>query len=205
MDVYSSEEQQVEAIKSWWKSNGKAVVIGVIIGLGALVAWRYYEDHTQTQKIEASDSYSQVITGLESGQANAIAETQAFINNNSDSQYSVLAALQLAKTQVEKGDFDAAVAQLQWITKHTTDDTLLPLAQTRLARILAQQDHYDQALTTLSQVSAQGWQGQVDELRGDVLVEQGNVAKAREAYIKAQQLGGSPTLQLKLDNLAQAK
>ena len=44
MELYDSEEQQVEAIKDWWKENGKAVVLGVVVGLGGLFGWRYYQD-----------------------------------------------------------------------------------------------------------------------------------------------------------------
>ena len=36
MNDYATEEQQVEAIKSWWQENGKAVVLGAVIGLGGL-------------------------------------------------------------------------------------------------------------------------------------------------------------------------
>ncbi len=44
MNFYDSEEQQVEAIKDWWKENGKAVIFGAVIGLGGLFGWRYYQD-----------------------------------------------------------------------------------------------------------------------------------------------------------------
>lgn len=205
MDVYNTEEQQVEAIKGWWRRNGTAVSVGVILGLAALLGWRYYEGHQHNQRVEASDSYTQVMQGLVKPTTETIAQAQSFIDNNTDSQYSVLAALQLAKIEVEKNNLDAAVTQLQWATQHTSDDTLLPLAQTRLARIFAQQGQFDKALSELQNVKAQGWQEQVDELRGDVLMAKGDQSGAREAYLAAQKLGGSPTLQLKLDNLAQEK
>ncbi len=205
MDVYNTEEQQVEAIKSWWHKNGIAVSVGVVIGLAALLGWRYYEGHQHTQRIEASDSYNQVLQGLVKPTTETISQAQSFIDNNSDSQYSVLMALQLAKVEVDKGNLDAAITQLQWVTKHTSDDTLLPVAQTRWVRILSEQGKYDQALAELKNIQAQGWQEQVDELRGDVLVAKGDITGARAAYLAAQKLGGSPTLQLKLDNLAQEK
>ncbi|PAR85254.1 YfgM family protein, partial [Vibrio cholerae] len=44
MELYDTEEQQVEAIKDWWKENGKAVIFGAVIGLGGLFGWRYYQD-----------------------------------------------------------------------------------------------------------------------------------------------------------------
>lgn len=203
MEVYETEEQQVEALKSWWKENGKAVVLGAVIGLGGLYGWRYYQGEVQTAKEVTSDAYSQVMTTLDSGSDNAVADVQAFISANESSQYSVLAALQLAKTQVELGDLDGAIKQLTWTVSQTKDEAILPLAQTRLARIYAEQQKFDEALAELDKVTATSWQSKVAELRGDILLLKGDVVAAREAYVSAQQLGASPALQMKLDDLAQ--
>ena len=37
MEVYTTEEQQVEVIKEWWKENGTSVIAGTVIGLVGLV------------------------------------------------------------------------------------------------------------------------------------------------------------------------
>ena len=34
MDVYKTEEEQVEAIKKWWQENGKSIIAGVVIAAG---------------------------------------------------------------------------------------------------------------------------------------------------------------------------
>ncbi len=44
MEIYNSEEQQVEAIKRFWKENGTAIIAGVVLGLGGLYGWRYFQD-----------------------------------------------------------------------------------------------------------------------------------------------------------------
>ncbi|KMV31258.1 YfgM family protein [Photobacterium swingsii] len=203
MDVYETEEQQVEAIKSWWKENGKAVVLGAVIGLGGLYGWRFYQGEIQAGKEQASDAYTQAMTALESGNDAAVADVKAFIAGHESSQYSVLASLQLAKVQVQKGELDAAAEQLNWAIAKTSDEAILPLAQTRLARIYAEQQKFDQAMTELDKVTAESWKAKVEELRGDILLQQGDSAAAREAYVQAQQLGTSPVVQMKLDDLAQ--
>ncbi|GHA46612.1 YfgM family protein [Photobacterium aphoticum] len=203
MDGNITEEQQVEQIKAWWKENGKAVVLGAVIGLGGLTGWRYYQSEVQSAKEQASNAYTQVVTALESGKADGIADVQAFIAAHESSQYAVLASLQLAKAQVENGDLNAAAEQLRWAISHTDDEAILPVAKTRLARIYAQQQDFDKALAELDQVGSESWQAKVDELRGDILLHKGDKVAAREAYASAQQLGGSPALQVKLDDLAQ--
>lgn len=203
MDINITEEQQVEQIKAWIKENGKAVVLGAVIGLGGLYGWRYYQSEVQAAKEQASDAYTQVINRLESGNADAIADVQVFITANESSQYSVLAALQLAKVQVQAGELDAAAGQLSWAIGNTQDVAILPIAQTRLARIYAEQEKFDEALAELDKVTAESWKAKVAELRGDVLLQKGDTVAAREAYVQAQQLGGSPALKIKLDDLAQ--
>ena len=37
MEQYETEEQQVEAIKRFWKENGLSLVIGALLGLGGLL------------------------------------------------------------------------------------------------------------------------------------------------------------------------
>ncbi|MDP2570157.1 YfgM family protein [Photobacterium damselae subsp. piscicida] len=204
MNDYATEEQQVEAIKSWWTDNGKAVVIGAVIGLGGLWGWRYYQGEVQAGKEQASNSYTQVMAMLESGKSDAIADTQAFIQAHKDSHYSVLAALQLAKAQIVAKDLNGAAEQLKWVAANSTDQAILPLAKTRLARVYLQQDKYDEALAELKTVKMASWKAKVDELRGDVLLKKGDTDAARDAYIEAQEAGAnSPVLRIKLDNLAQ--
>ncbi|SMY38294.1 hypothetical protein PMAL9190_03482 [Photobacterium malacitanum] len=203
MNEYATEEQQVEAIKSWWQDNGKAVVLGAVIGLGGLLGWRYYQAEVHAAKHLASDSYTQVVTALDNNSKTAVTEAQTFIEANKGSQYAVLAALQLAKVQVENNDLDGAITQLNWVINNTKDNAILPLAVTRLARIYAQQQKFDLALTELKKVTIPSWNENIAELRGDILLQKGDIPAAREAYIEAQQDGSSPALQMKLNDLAQ--
>ncbi len=64
MELYDSEEQQVEAIKDWWKENGKAVVLGVVVGLGGLFGWRYYQDSVVQAQEAASEQYSKAVESM---------------------------------------------------------------------------------------------------------------------------------------------
>ena len=63
MELYDTEEQQVEAIKDWWKENGKSVILGAVIGLG-LFGWRYYQDSVTTAQETASESYTKAVQQL---------------------------------------------------------------------------------------------------------------------------------------------
>lgn len=68
MEAYETEEQQVEAIKSWWKENGKAVVIGGVVGIGAILGWKYYQSSQITAKETASAAYERALTALQASE-----------------------------------------------------------------------------------------------------------------------------------------
>ncbi|MBM5398270.1 YfgM family protein [Vibrio parahaemolyticus] len=203
MELYDTEEQQVEAVKDWWKENGKAVIIGAVVGLGGLFGWRYYQDTVIQASETASQSYTTAMNTLQEKGVDAQSDVQAFIESNEVKEYSVLAALQLAKAQIEAKDFTAALEQLKWAQSNTKDAALSPLISYRIARIETEMGNFDAANTELGKVTDTAWAGRIAELRGDIALRQGDKDAAYAAYTEAQQAAdASPTLQMKLDDLA---
>lgn len=203
MELYDTEEQQVEAIKDWWKENGKAVIFGAVIGLGGLFGWRFYQDSVTSGQEAASASYTKAIQTLTTKGVDGEADVQSFIDSNSKSEYAVLAAMQLAKAQVQAGQLDEALAQLEWAKNATGDAALKPVITYRVARLQAEQGNFDAALSELATIKEQSWTGRVAELRGDISLRKGDNEAAYAAYAEAQQADdASQTLQMKLDDLA---
>ncbi|EKO3692629.1 MULTISPECIES: YfgM family protein [Vibrio] len=203
MELYDTEEQQVEAIKDWWKENGKAVLLGAVLGLGGLFGWRYYQHSTTTGQETTSETYSKAIANFSAKGAQAESDLQHFIDNHQKSEYAVLAAMQLAKAQADAGQFDEALAQLEWAKKSTKDAALTPVIAFRIARLQAEQQQFDAALAELTTITEASWAARVAELRGDIALRKGDKDAAYAAYSQAQQSSNaSQTLQLKLDDLA---
>lgn len=204
MSIYDAdEEQQVEAIKDWWKANGKSVIIGVVVGIGGILGWRYYQDSITAEQESASHGYSAVISNLEEKGLEAQKPTQDFITANDKTSYAVLAALQLAKAQVDANQLDDALTQLKWAKLHTEDETLLPIISYRMARVLTAQTKYDDAISEISAVKSEAWKARNQELMGDIYLLKGDKDAAQKAYIQAQQDGtANQALQMKLDDLA---
>ncbi|GAL36079.1 Mlr7403 protein [Vibrio maritimus] len=203
MELYDSEEQQVEAIKDWWKENGKAVVLGVVVGLGGLFGWRYYQDSVVQAQEAASEQYSKAVESIVAKGADSSADVQAFIDTSKDSEYAVLAAMQLAKAQVEAGNFEDALTQLKWAQSNTKDAAITPLVTYRIARLMIESGDNAGARAELDKISDTAWAGRVAELRGDIAIREGDRDAAYTAYTEAQQAqDASQALQLKLDDLA---
>ncbi|UJF18956.1 tetratricopeptide repeat protein [Vibrio sp. SS-MA-C1-2] len=203
MDVYSTEEQQVEAIKSWWQKNGKSVVIGTVVGLAALAGWRYYQAETLRANEQSSQAYHQVVTELTANSNDSIADAKAFIAEDNSSHYAVLTSLQLAKNYVENGDLAGAKQVLVDVQASNKDASLTPLILTRLARIYAEDENYTQANAELAKITDESWKGRVEELKGDFFARQGKSSEALQAYNQAQEFGVTGVIQMKIDDLAQ--
>ena len=203
MELYDSEEQQVEALKEWWKENGKAVLLGVVIGLGGIFGWRYYQNtHIEKQEV-SSQNYNQVMAALNQQGVDAESDVQSFINAHNQSEYAIFAAMNLAKAQAQKGQLEEALAQLTWAKSNTKDKALKSILHYRSARLLSAQQQWDNALAELNQVDDKAWSGRVSELKGDILLSKGDEAGAYNAYTQAQQSGdASQILAMKLDDLA---
>ncbi|AKM47006.1 Putative negative regulator of RcsB-dependent stress response, UPF0070 family [Edwardsiella anguillarum] len=205
MEVYSTENEQVDAIRHFFQEYGKTLVVGVVIGVGALLGWRYWVGHQQANMAQASQSYQLASEALSGGKQDGVALSAAFIKENGNN-YGVLVALQLAQYEVEKSDFAKAQAQLVWAAGQAKDENLKSLSDLRLARVQLQENQLDAALKTLDGVTAKGWQPLAQDVRGDVLLKKGDAKGAREAYSKGLAESASQSLQallrMKLNNLS---
>lgn len=205
MEVYTTENEQVDVVRRFFAENGKALAVGVVLGIGALVGWRYWQSHQNSAMAEASASYQQSTEALVANKPESVAATEKFIQGNSNN-YGVFAALQLADHFVQAKDFANAEKQLTQVLGHTKDDNLLPLINLRLARVQLQLNKPDDALKTLDNVKGEGWTAMAQDVRGDVLASKGDTKAARDAYSKGLESNASQALQallrMKLNNLA---
>lgn len=204
MDVYNSEEQQVEAIKSWWQENGKSIIAGVVIGFIGLFGWRYYNDYTRHQSEMSAAEYQRTMQNLSTQHEKAFDAVEQFISSHNNT-YGDLASLQLADEAVKANKLELAATQLRQVAEHANDDSFKPVASIRLARVLIANKKPADALKVLETVAAEPYKTVVAETKGDALLALSQPDKAREAYaaaIKNSKNGANPVLQMKLDDLS---
>ena len=203
MEKFATEEQQVEAIKQFWKDNGTAIIIGAVLGLGGLWGWRYYSESQLDAKAKASAEYQAVVeTATEEGGIDNISK---FAQANPDNGYGNIAALIASRQLVEKGDLEGAAAQLKLVMERTEETELKSLSAVRLARLQIEMDAADKALATLDGIDSESFAALVAEVRGDAFVKKGQADDARMAYTKALESDTANQLvKMKLDNLSVA-
>jgi predicted negative regulator of RcsB-dependent stress response len=205
--VYETDEEQLEAIKKWWKENGRSIIAGVIIGLGGLLGWRGWVSYQENQAKAASEHFDALHTAAERNDADVVFKNSKVLQSSySSTPYAALAALETAKLRAQEGDLDAAKIELQWAIDHSPQETVRDVATIRLARVLIGQRQYDTALAALSEQLPPGYMALVEEVRGDAWVAKGEIDKARAAYDRAIVSSGGNNieyLQMKRDDLGE--
>ena len=204
MSDYETEEQQVEAIKDWWKENSKSVFLGVVLGVGGILSWRGWVSYEQNLAVEASDLYAQVADAAVAEDAATVKTLSATLrDDHSDSAFASMASLMEARVEVQAGEFGAAGDHLQWVIDNAALEEMKVVAQLRKARVLLAEGKADDALKALPATVTPEFAGRVAEIRGDIMLAKGDIDAARNAYSEAQaQSQGNSLLGMKLDDLA---
>lgn len=205
MEVYTTENEQVDAVRRFFAENGKALAIGVVLGIAALGGWRYWQSHESTAMADSSVAFQQANQAMTDKNAQGVEDLEKFAQSNKNN-YGVFASLQLADHFVEAKDFANAEKQLVAAQSQAKEENLLSLVSLRLARVQSQQKKFDDALKTLDGVKGEGWIALQQDVRGDVLLAKGDAKGAREAFSKGLDSKPSQTLQnvlrMKLNNLS---
>lgn len=203
--MYENENDQVEAIKRFFAENGKALAVGVILGVGALIGWRYWTSHQTESARSASQAYQTVVSSLSAGKNEDLSAAEKFAAGNKNT-YGALASMELAQQFVDQNQLDKAVTQLQQGLAATSDENLKAVISLRLARVQVQLKQADTALKTLDTVKGEGWAAIVADLRGEALLSKGDKQGARSAWEAGVNSKASPALsemlQMKINNLS---
>lgn len=206
MSEFRTEEEQAEALKKWWRENGKFIIAGIIIGLGAIFGWRGYNSHLVQQAEAASTLYEQMLVASRTNDSeNVGVYANRIIEDYQSSSYGVFAHLMLAKLSAEANELDKAETHLRWILENNSNEEFQHVARLRLTRVLIAADKLDIATKTLDVKKTGDFSASYEELRGDIYVKQDKTEEARQAYQKAltntAAEDGQSILQMKLDDL----
>lgn len=211
MDVYTTEQEHIEAIKNWWQENGRAVIVGVIIGLGLLFGWQAWDQNRKSKAAEASDLYATLMKDIEGGRySQAIESAQQITGKLKDTVYAQFAALAAAKANVLQEKTEEAKGNLRWVIDHAKIEDIRYLAQLRLAELYIVDNELDQAAALLTRNYPEAYRLTLNELQGDLSVAKGDIDSARKSYDEVLNDAELPSqkrqfVQLKRDELAYAE
>ncbi|MCP4702072.1 MAG: tetratricopeptide repeat protein [Gammaproteobacteria bacterium] len=180
------EEQQIEAIKKWWKDNGAAVIMGVALGFALLLGWRYWQDHTWKQAEQGSGHYERVRhLVLEGKSEDARNAAQNLLAEQPGSAYAALTSLLLAQRDIEEEQTEAGAVRLQWVIDNAKLPELVHIARLRKARLELAKADDAAALALIKGIEPGTFKAAYEELQGDIFLAQQQTDAAKTAYSNA--------------------
>jgi len=208
VEIYNSEEEQIDALKRWWRENGRSVVAGITIGIAAIIGWNLWQTHKDNQALEASALFQQLLSAIEQKQNERAEKLSTRVNDlYASTPYAVYGGLFLAKLKTDAGDSAAAREALEEAIAATDDANLKHVARIRLIRLMLANAEAEAALQMIAEVDmgkAGQFEGNYQELKGDCYVALNRSAEALTAYQRAVALGNrTPFLQMKMEDLAE--
>ncbi len=209
VDEFLSEKEQIEIFRQWWRENGWYLVGGIGLGVLGLLGWNRYNAYVDTTAEEAAAIYVELRNAVGDDD---MGSARNLLNELRDdfpsSAYTDQGGLLVALIRLDVGQVDGAIDDLRFVMENTSDPELALIARLRLARVLAQDESYEEALTVLD-VAPGSFSARYNEVRGDIHAALGDADSARAAYnaaLNAQETGfvDRNLVQMKLDDLPAA-
>jgi len=213
MSRYETEDEQVEAIKSWWKKNGTQLLTAILVVVIAISGWRYWTNTQYIESANASSLFEGLQANMQRGTFGEVSrEALKLMQEQPDSPYAVGAAMMYAKYSLDKGETQDALTQYTWITENAKDAQLRNTAYISLARIQIDLQKLDTAqahLDFLTKANLKGAEKSVlDYVSGLMAIAKSDAEGAQLAFKRVVENDKTETnllglAQIQLDDLAQ--
>jgi predicted negative regulator of RcsB-dependent stress response len=205
VEIYDTEEEQVEALKRWWKENATATIVGLGMGIVIILGWNYWQNHKKEQATQASLIYDQLLKAVDQDKKESVEKLAERTQEQfKGTEYATFSGLFQAKLKYQQGDVAAAKQILKTIAAEPNKQ-LSNIAKIRLVRLMLDTGEYEQGLQLINEVDANAalsYSANYDELVGDLYVALDRLDEARTSYQNALRNGQpSPLLQFKIDDL----
>ena len=130
MDEFLSEAEQWERAKGWLRSYAPWIIGGVVVALGGLAGWNWWQERQNRLGVEASARYEQMTDALQKNDpTRAKAVATSLEKDFPDSPYVDQAHFFEARLAVEANDLAKAETLLKGVMDRTKDDQLAYIAR----------------------------------------------------------------------------
>ena len=109
IDELLDEREQGERVKAWLRDNSLGLIGGLVLGAVVIFGWQFWKQRTHAQAVEQNIAYESTLRDMLGGDLDKAAQRVADLP---DGAYGELAALQLAKAQLDAAEARVELARL---------------------------------------------------------------------------------------------
>ena len=200
INIGGTEEEQVDQVKKWLKTNGSQIVIGVVIGLSAIWGWGFYGNYQDQQSQNARALYLTYASD-----SNNVETYDQLLTDHGSSSYADQASFLMAKKLFDAGNYQSALSIIEPLTL-SDNGAISSTAILRTAAVYLQLGQHESALTMLDSLTDANFLGLVHSMKGDIYLDLSNTSEAQKHYrLAINNITENSTLirliQIKLDDL----
>jgi len=186
VDELLSEKEQIEAMRDWWRENGRYVIGGIVLGVGILVGWNQWKEYRLTARLEASARYETLANQVSGGMLEASEATaNELYENYGSTSYAALARLAMARLYMDRSRDQDAADTLNALLAIRGGAESQMVGRLRLAKIYLYQDRPQDVVDLLSDFEDSAFAARYNELLGDAHTALGQITDAAAAYKRA--------------------
>jgi predicted negative regulator of RcsB-dependent stress response len=169
VDEQLTDQQQADLVRKWLRENGSYLLGGLALGLGGLFGLNQWREYDASQAEQASALYENVVGAIQTDRFTTANEYLMILEDSYDgSPYLDQARLWVARSHLERNEFDVAASYLAQIVADSGSEEMVHIARLRLARVRLHQQQYDEALEILQAMgSDSAFSPRYHEIRGD--------------------------------------
>ena len=126
MDIYDSEEEQVEAIKKWFRENWKLLLTIVVLSIATSIGISKWRSHQVVHRDGASRAFleftmasSQLADQSKKSVESLIPYVRPLMEEYDDTVYASSAALKMVQLYFQAGELNNAEFYSEWLYKNS--------------------------------------------------------------------------------------
>ena len=194
-----TDEETVELIREWLQQYGLTIIAGLVLGLGAIGGYRYWQNQQETQRLNESAQLDTLLQALEKNDLKAaVAPYDSLLKAGGD--ISALASLNMAAAYQKAGQKEEALTALK-LAAASPDKLVAQSALWQQAQYQIDNNEYDAALQTVDGLKDSAYAAQAAALQGIILEKQNKLPEALQALQRSQELAPSTTTAAEINAL----
>ncbi len=178
-----TEEEQVEVVKQWIAGHWLTITVAVVASIGIVYGLNYYKSAKIKKQNISAVKFNDLVKNIDSGKAELSIKTLDELKaKDSNSSYSSVGSLKLAKSFFEKKEYENAIKEYDWIFNNAKDSSMKSIAVLRKARALSELNKPSEAISELAKINDSSFTKEATLLKGDILLSENKFDEAVKVY-----------------------